>query len=879
MKIRKLSVLVLCIALLISVFTSCGSNDTHTHTFDEKWESDASNHWHPATCEHTSEHGSSAAHTDIDKNGICDVCGYDYNHTHTYQADTEWTYDFSQHWHAATCDHNVDPIGVANHVDENNDGICDVCSCSLAHQDHVYSESWTTDSESHWHTAMCGHDVISEKGAHTANAAGFCTVCGVRMENQEITSVAQAIKAAKLQEKVVYAGVINSQGYYSSKNTINFEKNGQYLWMYDSANDIEYMYSLIDENTICALETSWGYTTRNNSATVSWIDGYHFMLMDNNAQGEAYGIVNLVAQLYELAVENENHDFTETVGEDGTYSFEFGISLDYYGTPCLYKVAVSFTLDEEVCAMSSANVRASKYSFNQCEECQLKDENGAIVTDEYNEPITYYVVKEDESAENWTQYEVTQKVRPFDSKFLPDKLLVNSFDLVCEDPAVAEELTPAPTEISLEMGGDNNRAVFYFTNILPLTATLDLNGCSFSVTDSEGNELGVDWISPLYVFFSTTNEWDGSSHITIIGQQAGTYTLTVTCGLDSKTIKVTVTQPLTTSIAANVISVYGVQEVMNEVSIYVGSSLNFNSSVDVACDGSYTAEITAGNENSTATLTAGTATLWGSDVDVTVFKATAVGTYTVTLTSTVAEGISGTLVIHVTEAPSIDDILTGKYVGNFYGTKAWEVEFNSDASTVTIKDCLNGNKTGVYSYSYENGQLSVTQLEGDLKDVLLMLSDDMTLTIFNGYMSFELEKDTSSGTPDDPNPPVSGDKTVVGSATYENETATDVTESATYHVTIGANEKVYFGMYYYSLPDMFADYDITVICTVGASDVQLYEIQTTPVGDSEYAISSSELQLAMNMDTGAVYFAIENKTDSEITIEFTVELEEFLGWD
>ena len=38
--------------------------EAHTHTFDEdRWESDATGHWHPATCGHTGEKGGFASHT------------------------------------------------------------------------------------------------------------------------------------------------------------------------------------------------------------------------------------------------------------------------------------------------------------------------------------------------------------------------------------------------------------------------------------------------------------------------------------------------------------------------------------------------------------------------------------------------------------------------------------------------------------------------------------------------------------------------------------------------------------------------------------------------------------------------------------------------
>ena len=67
----------------------------HVHTFDTtKWESDATYHWHPATCEHTTQKGDRAAHTLEDytdathvnkaatckEEGVkyekCSVCGY-----------------------------------------------------------------------------------------------------------------------------------------------------------------------------------------------------------------------------------------------------------------------------------------------------------------------------------------------------------------------------------------------------------------------------------------------------------------------------------------------------------------------------------------------------------------------------------------------------------------------------------------------------------------------------------------------------------------------------------------------------------------------------------------------------------------------------------
>ena len=43
------------------------TSSRHEHTFDEsKWESNETNHWHPATCGHDTQKGSSAAHTFVE---------------------------------------------------------------------------------------------------------------------------------------------------------------------------------------------------------------------------------------------------------------------------------------------------------------------------------------------------------------------------------------------------------------------------------------------------------------------------------------------------------------------------------------------------------------------------------------------------------------------------------------------------------------------------------------------------------------------------------------------------------------------------------------------------------------------------------------------
>ncbi|MDY4768898.1 MAG: hypothetical protein SO238_10775, partial [Treponema sp.] len=117
-------------------FAGCQINsDNHEHSFSKDWTSDATDHWHAATCEHTKEVSDKAAHTfgewktsveateeaEGKKERICSVCLYKeeqslakLNHTHKFSSD--WTSNATEHWHAATCEHAEEVSGKAAHT-------------------------------------------------------------------------------------------------------------------------------------------------------------------------------------------------------------------------------------------------------------------------------------------------------------------------------------------------------------------------------------------------------------------------------------------------------------------------------------------------------------------------------------------------------------------------------------------------------------------------------------------------------------------------------------------------------------------------------------------------------------------------------------------
>ena len=49
---------------------------------------------------------------------------------------------------------------------------------------HTFADTWSFDSQDHWHAATCGHDEKSDLAPHELKD-GVCTVCGARLIGTE----------------------------------------------------------------------------------------------------------------------------------------------------------------------------------------------------------------------------------------------------------------------------------------------------------------------------------------------------------------------------------------------------------------------------------------------------------------------------------------------------------------------------------------------------------------------------------------------------------------------------------------------------------------------------------------------------------------------
>ncbi len=218
---KKIFCLLLCLMLVVFSVAACGDDEDstppHEHTYDTAWSSNATTHWYAPTCEHTDALASVALHVDATNDGVCDVCEYGSNHTHTYAA--EWTMTETEHYKKVTCGHNVTPSSKGAHVDEDNNKLCDVCSYDYNHT-HTYATEWTvTDAEYHWHAVTCGCDVApADKALHAdLDDDGYCDVCEVAMYKAGHTHAAAQNAQWKTDASNHWKACADHEGYILNK--------------------------------------------------------------------------------------------------------------------------------------------------------------------------------------------------------------------------------------------------------------------------------------------------------------------------------------------------------------------------------------------------------------------------------------------------------------------------------------------------------------------------------------------------------------------------------------------------------------------------------------------------------------------------------------
>ena len=157
----------------------------HTHNWDTELTTDENGHWYACSgCEEKKDEASHDFENACD--GLCETCGHTRETAHSFGE--QWVSDATGHWYACTvCGEKSDFAEHAPGAEatETTAQTCTACGYEVvAALGHSFSETWSTDADSHWHDCQCGEKEGLEPHSWDEGVEGdegivyTCTVCG-----------------------------------------------------------------------------------------------------------------------------------------------------------------------------------------------------------------------------------------------------------------------------------------------------------------------------------------------------------------------------------------------------------------------------------------------------------------------------------------------------------------------------------------------------------------------------------------------------------------------------------------------------------------------------------------------------------------------------
>ena len=514
---KKLLILLCLVALMAFTFASCdlignggSGNDVDNttpedeeciHTFSENWSSNSTQHWHAATCEHNDQKSELADHTDVDQDSSCDTCGYKVNHTHTYSE--EWTTDEVAHWRTATCLHTDVKGDYAEHVDTNANGKCDVCDADVIIE---------IDTDNY---AEIINTILASRGGVASGTVIF---------DSEFTSLGEDgfAKSSSVFDYVFGANCV----YYKSQNyAYNKDKNGKE----ESATSVweKWQESLGAENVFGVYKEGDEPIAMDGAATPDTLNGYYFAV---STLANEYGVENILYTLYTLANDSSASDLVWTIDETtGVYTFDFNylwINRDVAEgedpNVNYYELTVSFAFNDNyvlttldiICdcyTNSLENEADNDYTYDDATGTITMKPEGQYAADTYTFKVTQVAGERTYVNENPR------------SKFLPE-----TFELF-SDSALSSVVTDSITVVV------NKVSTLYLGNFLPEGTSITFDPAAFNVSITYGGETyhsnsGSGFMNEVMYLAHTAL---GTAPSVIFNlHELGEYTLTVSIGTD-----------------------------------------------------------------------------------------------------------------------------------------------------------------------------------------------------------------------------------------------------------------------------------------------------------------------------------------------------------
>ena len=480
------------------------------------------------------------------------------------------------------------------------------------------------------------------------------------------SSIAEAVEAAKANADKVSKGqaIVDNEGYVQEQ-TFAFGENYTNIVNADGTNH----YFALPDGTVFGLVE--GIDWEGNP----YVEPAYEPLTENllgpdfravlNYNYDIFGVEGLVDTLAFVGATAINYQevLPTEVAEKIVYGFSYELIIeDFY----YYFVNAEFTLDANTDVITSVNVEMKGWMYVYNEETGENEQPTEFVTPDFTRVITVNQEIGERNAEN---------------PYPLDKMFIQSFDV---EDAEGNKLEDGAT-ITAPLKENVNLAI---TNLTPETANASIDQIKVTFLDETGFETWSVFGS--YEF----------GYVTFTAYQAGNYQLVISSANVNYTYNLVVDYSPIETFAAAVYNDDWMELVeADSATVYVNQVLQFG------------AVVNSGANKACQAVCEGATIREGEYLE---FVAPAVGTYVITLTSEANPELTATLTVNVEEAPSLAEILNGKYQFNsaMLGTAIYEFTPEAEGATkgqlvITYEGAYVGSGEGYFNYEYVDGWLQV----------------------------------------------------------------------------------------------------------------------------------------------------------------------------
>lgn len=594
-------------------------------------------------------------------------------------------------------------------------------------------------------------NIFTEEGNYTVSISKGTleTSYTVAVSGVNLSSVKSALSLGTFFKKNVVKGTsIVAELVNTTWANTNYEYRFGDNYTYLREDDLGYIseyHTSITNGEVDSVFFYEGTQFESSRKSASMMEGVYYRPWYNDNNKMAYGIEELVGNMYEIAAADPNRDYSDEINlSDQEFSFSFGYlypggaNRHYY-----FEVEVSFTLGESYYIKSATVLQKAWFSSEAANPPYFHfttDSEGITKPNTSAPDYQWKVTCEQQSGKRTEKNPyVTEETK---------KGVVESYQILYNGTEIKDGDTIKFDRGNANANGHTKQIILSFTNVQPQDANFSTD--PLMVTD--GTMRAEDSANFFYGKDVTViGSWNSGNRL-IEANRGGRILLVFTTEKITTTIYLDVTGSDPTSLTPRVYNPASrLEATVSQKSAGIGESVYFTCIPDQYANGAFSVALSSGSSDN-VTLASPKEDATAEEISANpalkywTFTASAEGTYVVRMTSTADSAVSTTITFTVREI-DFASILNGAYsvtdnAGGVYTiTFAPEAQGATDGRVTVSYTEVEEMKTALYEYSVGNGQIVLgNRVSGTEMGVSFSLTVESKLILTDRYFNtYELE--------------------------------------------------------------------------------------------------------------------------------------------